>query len=124
MSSSRRGDLVRQVDQLVGRVAHRGHDDDHVVTGLLGRHDALGDSLDAGGVRHRRAAVLLHDDAHGHFLALEGLQAQWDDATLRLDQSSPCASRAQVTVRALDRGDVSPVKWVFCHLARFATPVQ
>src|SRR3546814_2763951 len=41
-----------------------GDHDDNVVSGLLGGHDALGDSLDAGRVSHRGAAVLLHDNAH------------------------------------------------------------
>ena len=61
-----RRDLLGEVAQLVGRVAHRGDDHDHVVAGPLGVDDALGDPLDAGRVGHRRAAVLLHDNAHGY----------------------------------------------------------
>ena len=68
MSSSRprrqRADLLGEVEQLVGGVAHRRHDDHDVVAGLAGVDDALGDPLDALGVGDRRAAVLLHDQAH------------------------------------------------------------
>ena len=69
MSSSRprrqRADLLGEVEQLVGGVAHRRHGDDDVVAGLAGVDDALGDPLDALGVGDGRAAVLLHDQAHG-----------------------------------------------------------
>ena len=69
MSSSRGGgsgrDLLGEVEQLVGGVAHRGDDDDDVVAGLAGVDDALGDPLDAVGVGDGGAAVLLHDEAHG-----------------------------------------------------------
>jgi len=59
-----RRDLVGEVDQLVRRVPHRRDDDDDLVAGLLGVDDALRDALDAGGIGDRRAAVLLHDNAH------------------------------------------------------------
>ena len=61
-----RRDLVREVDQLVGGVAHRrdGHDD--VVARLAGLDDALGDALDALGVGDARASVFLDDQAHAH----------------------------------------------------------
>ena len=59
-----RADLLGEVEQLVGGVAHRGHDDDHVVAGPSGVDDALRDALDALGIGHGRAAVLLHDKAH------------------------------------------------------------
>ena len=72
MSSSRGGgigrDLLGEVEQLVGRVAHRGDDDDDVVAGLAGGDDPLGDPLDAVGVGDRGAAVLLHDQAHDELL--------------------------------------------------------
>ena len=48
-----RAHLVREVEQLVGRVAHRRHHHDDVVAGLAGRDDALGDPLDALGVGDR-----------------------------------------------------------------------
>ena len=51
MSSSRAGrhraDLVGQVDQLVGGVAHRGDHHDHLVAGLASGDDAPGYALDA-----------------------------------------------------------------------------
>ena len=64
-AGGQRADLLGEVDQLVGGVAHRRHDHDDVVAGLAGVDDALGDPLDALGVGHGRAAVLLHDQAHG-----------------------------------------------------------
>ena len=60
-----RRDLLGQVEQLVGGVAHRRDDDTDVVAGLLGGDDALGDPLDALGVGDGGTSVLLHDDAHG-----------------------------------------------------------
>ena len=60
-----RGDLVREVEQLVGGVAHRAHGDHDVVARLAGLDDALRDALDALGIGDARAAVLLHDEAHG-----------------------------------------------------------
>ena len=68
MSSSRgcgvAGDILREPQEIIGRVAHGGHHDDDVVSGIAGGHDPLGDPLDPVGVLHRRAAVLLHDQAH------------------------------------------------------------
>ena len=81
--------LLGEVAQLVGRVAHRRDDHDHVVAGPLGVDDALGDPLDAGRVGHRRAAVLLHDNAHGY------LSSCWVD---------PGRSRARTARRAPLRG--------------------
>ena len=63
-SSGLIGDLVGQLDELVGRLAHRRDDDHHVVALLLAGDDAPGDVLDLLGVRHRAAAVLLDDDPH------------------------------------------------------------
>ena len=59
-----RAHLLGEVAQLVGGVAHGGDHHDDVLAGLLGGDDALGDSLDAVSVGDRRAAVLLHDNAH------------------------------------------------------------
>ena len=60
----RRADLLGEVEQLVGGVAHRRHHDHHVVARLTGRDDALGHSADPFGVANRGAAVLLHDQSH------------------------------------------------------------
>ena len=60
-----RAHLVGQVHQLVGRVAHRGHDHDHLVAGLAGGHDALRYPLDAIRVGYRGTTVFLHDEGHG-----------------------------------------------------------
>ena len=50
--------------EVVGGLAHgRDHDDD-VVAGAPGAHDVLGDGTDAVGVGDRRAAELLHEQAH------------------------------------------------------------
>ena len=59
-----RADLVGQVEQLVGGVAHRGDHHDHVVAGLAGGDDPLGHPLDPLGVGDGGAAVLLHDERH------------------------------------------------------------
>ncbi len=58
-------DLVSEVEQFVGRVAHRGDDHDDVVSGLAGGDDALGDPLDPLGVGNRGTAVFLYDERHG-----------------------------------------------------------
>jgi hypothetical protein len=57
-------DPLGEFDELVGGVAHRRDDDDHMVTRALGVDDALGYALDAVSVGDRRAAVLLHDQTH------------------------------------------------------------
>jgi hypothetical protein len=59
-----RGHLPGKIDQLVRRVAHRRYHDDHLMAGLLGIHDPLGDPLDAFGIGYGGASVLLHDKAH------------------------------------------------------------
>jgi hypothetical protein len=60
-----RRDLVREVEQLVGRVAHGADGHDDVVARLAGLDDALGHALDALGVGDGRPAEFLHDQAHG-----------------------------------------------------------
>jgi hypothetical protein len=59
-----RRDLRGEVEQLVGRVAHGAHGDDDVMPGTARIDDALGDALDALGIRDRRPAVLLDDQRH------------------------------------------------------------
>ena len=58
-------DLASQVHQLIGRVAHRGHDHYHPVARLAGGHNPLRDPLDAIRVGNRRTAVFLHYERHG-----------------------------------------------------------
>ncbi len=60
-----RGDLLGEVDELVGGVAHGADHHDDVVTGALGLRHPLRDALDAGGVGDGGTAVLLHDQGHG-----------------------------------------------------------
>jgi hypothetical protein len=76
MSSSRPGGsgltLVRQVQQLVGGVAHRGDHHDDVVAGLAGSDDALGDALDPLRVGHGRTTVLLHEQRHRELSPRDG----------------------------------------------------
>ena len=55
----------RQVEQVVGRVAHGADDDDEVCAGATVAGDPPGDVADALGIGERRAAVLL-DDERGH----------------------------------------------------------
>ena len=68
MSSSRRvwglGDLRGEVDQRVGRLAHRRDDHHHVVSGLVGLDDAAGDVSDSICVGERGAAELLYHECH------------------------------------------------------------
>jgi hypothetical protein len=56
--------LVCQRDELVGLLAHRADDDDHVVALAVCACDVLGDGPDPLGIGNRRAAVLLHEKAH------------------------------------------------------------
>ena len=70
MSSSRRDGeleiaLARSRSSSVG-LAHGGDDDDDLVAGGFGLHDALGNDPDSVDVGNGRPAVLLNDDrAHG-----------------------------------------------------------
>ena len=57
------GDPVREVDQLVGRVAHRREDGDDAAAFLLRRDDPPGDRLQPLRVADRRAAELHHERA-------------------------------------------------------------
>jgi hypothetical protein len=66
------GDLVGEVEKLVGRLAHGAHDDDDVVAGAFGAGDVVGDGLDPIGVCHRGATVFLHDEGHGDKLPGSG----------------------------------------------------
>src|SRR5688572_13213799 len=56
------GHVVRQADQLVGGLAHRRNDDDHVVTLAAGPGDVIGHGPDPVGIRDRGAAELLDDE--------------------------------------------------------------
>ena len=73
MSSSRRcgirRDLLRHREQVVGRVAHRGDDDDDVVPLRARSHHALGHTPELVDVRDAAAAVFLDDDRHGLSIA-------------------------------------------------------
>lgn len=51
-SGGDRGDLLREFDELVRRVAHGGHHDDDLMAGLLGVDDPAGYALDALGIRY------------------------------------------------------------------------
>src|SRR5699024_10840070 len=63
-SRRHRGDLFGQVQQFVGRVAHRGDDDHDVMSRLFLSHDPLGYSFDGFRVTDGRPTVLLHDQGH------------------------------------------------------------
>ena len=107
-----RGDLLGEVDQLVGGVAHRGDDDDDVVAGLPGVDDPLGDPLDALGVGHGRAAVLLHDQAHGVPSRLRSGRVRAESTEPRWSQrhalGSPSGSASRTSrTRALRREGLS-----------------
>ena len=58
-------DVVGELDQVVGRLAHRRHGDHDVVAVPLRERDVLGDGPHPVGVGDRRAAELLDDEGHG-----------------------------------------------------------
>jgi hypothetical protein len=93
MSSSRPGG-----SGVVGGVAHGGDDDAHGVAVLARLDDAVGDPLDAVGVGHGGAAVLLHDQAHCELLP------HGDDGTSSLS-AAQCqfGTRRSVRCRLRDR---------------------
>ena len=56
------GHVVGQAHEVVGRLAHRGHDGDHVVPGPPGPGDVVGDGTNAVGIGDGRPAELLDDE--------------------------------------------------------------
>ena len=64
-SARRGGDVVRQADEIVGGLAHRRDDHDHVVAASPRPRDMIRHCADAIGVGDRGAAELLHDQCHG-----------------------------------------------------------
>ena len=58
-------DLGGEAQELVGLLAHGGHDDDDVVTVTTGAGDVVDDLPHALGIGDRRAAELLNDESHG-----------------------------------------------------------
>ena len=59
----RRG-LARELEQAVGGLAHRAHDDDHPMPAPSSRHHDVRDLPQLAEIGERRASELLHDDAH------------------------------------------------------------
>ena len=55
------GHVVGQPDEVVGGLAHRRDDHDHLVALAMGPDDVLGDGPDPVGIRDRGPAVLLDD---------------------------------------------------------------
>ena len=60
------GDRSRQAQQFVGRIAHRGHDDDELRTGRSLAGDPPGDTPNPIRVGQRGATELLDDKRRGH----------------------------------------------------------
>ena len=58
------GDVVGEPHEVVGRLAHRRDDHDHLVSLAMGADDVLRDGPDPVGIRDRGAAVLLDNDWH------------------------------------------------------------
>jgi hypothetical protein len=54
-----------EIDELVGRVPHRAHDNDDAMPLLAAFLDARGTARDPRGVADRGAAELLDEDCHG-----------------------------------------------------------
>ena len=71
------------VEELVGRVPHRGDDDDDRVTGLAGGDDAPGDAPHRVDVADGRAAVLLDDQCH------KALLGSWNQCVSSIRCSAP-----------------------------------
>ena len=105
-----RRDLVGEVEQLVGGVAHGADGDDDVVAGLARLDDALRDALDALGVGDGGSAELLHDQAHERLLGLVARGAR-RTAHLRSDDSTECRRRVSTgrAGRVDDAASVVPV---------------
>src|SRR5690606_15813581 len=59
-----RGDLLRQIEELVGGVAHRRDHHDDVVPGFFRRDDPLRDPLDTGRIGDGRTTVFLYNERH------------------------------------------------------------
>ena len=59
------GNLGGEVQQLVGGVAHGGHDDGDLVARQLGGDDATRDATQRLGVGDGRSAELHHEQSHG-----------------------------------------------------------
>jgi len=57
-------DLLRELEELVGRVAHRRNHHDDVVSGLARAHHAIGDEPDARDIGNARTSVLLDNNRH------------------------------------------------------------
>ena len=66
-----------EIDELVGRVAHGRDDDADRSARCGGLHHAFGNPFDAGGVSDGRAAVFLHDAAHGRKVAARAVERTW-----------------------------------------------
>src|SRR5688572_6494393 len=63
-TSAERADVLGEFDQVVGRVAHRGNDDDDVIARELRSDRAAGGAVNAFGVGDTGAAEFLDDEAH------------------------------------------------------------
>ena len=63
-SGLRRGNRVSESDQIVGGLAHGGHDDHDIVAALLGDGDVVGNRPNAIGIGDGCAAVFLNDQCH------------------------------------------------------------
>ena len=72
------GDLARQVDELIGVLAHGADHDDQMMAGATRRQHALGHRLDALDGAHRRATILVNENRHAAAIAhaREGVNAK------------------------------------------------
>ena len=57
--------LLRQLQELVGGVSHRGDHHHHPCTGLVNACDLRSNTLDAGDIFHRRSPVFVDHNLHG-----------------------------------------------------------
>ena len=63
-AGTHRRHLGRETNQLVGLLAHRAHDDHHLVAVPARARDMVSDLTDAFGVRYRGATELLDNERH------------------------------------------------------------
>ena len=122
------GDGGGQAEQLVGGVAHRGHDDDEVVAGGAFARDPPRDALDAVGVGHGRAAELLDDEGGRHGRGIlpcasrrlgerqdsDSAVAPYDEGPSAAGEADPCASISTAVRRSRPSPVARSIRSVSC----------
>jgi hypothetical protein len=100
----------RQSQQLIGRIAHRRHHDDHLMPLPPGRHDAPRDRLELLGRRHRAAPVLLNDDPHEPTLRQADAAWSYPSQRLEMHRSLQPPARPTTTPKTTPRPETHPMR--------------